>query len=84
MREADRRGSIPIHVLIQSHIQPSDLVYLPADHIADCYCADAGGGGIRAFDEAFEGRSSGNDSGVWQRLLRLSGEAESKTIRINL
>jgi hypothetical protein len=41
MREADRRESIPIHVLIQSHIQPSDLVYLPANHIADCYCADA-------------------------------------------
>jgi len=64
MREPGRRD-LPIHVLI--HIQPSDTMFLPSDHVASYYRA-ACGVCIRGL-RGFRGAAVGEDSGVWQRLL---------------
>jgi hypothetical protein len=36
LREPGKRESVPIHVLIQSHIQPGNTLLLSFDHISDC------------------------------------------------
>jgi hypothetical protein len=82
LREPGKRESIPIHVLIQSHIQPGDTPLLSFDHVSDYVLDDE----RRAYSRrARLARGGGSvDGGVWQRLLRLGGGAGSETIRIEL
>jgi hypothetical protein len=82
LREPGEKESVPMHVLIQSHIQPSNTLLSSFDHISDYVLDD----GRRAYSRrARLARGGGSvDGGVWQRLLRLGGGAGSKTIRIEL
>jgi hypothetical protein len=58
--------SVPIHVLIQSHVQPGETVFELSDHVANCFRA-AGGGQIETGEAFGDGRSV-KTAGVWQRL----------------
>jgi hypothetical protein len=82
LREPGKRESIPIHVLIQSHIQPGNTLLLSLDHVSDYVLDD--GRQVCSRRARFARGGGGEDGGVRQRLLRLGGGAGSETIRIDL
>jgi hypothetical protein len=61
-KEPGSRKPIPIHVLIQSHVQPGDGVFQPSEHVAKLLSSDR----RRIYARlvvALQRRAEGKDSG---------------------